>query len=395
MSADEIQGILQFADVLAHCAWTEHAYGIYRQVAEAGVLIDPEKVRALRDDVAAGAVDLGGHQPCGVKGDQVISSLHFTTDLTDHQKRVAFRSGVRSVSIETSSQCNRRCTYCSNSTHDRFTNNTFMPWPVFEKVIGELAQIEYCGSIQFHGYNEPLMHHEDLLERIRYTRSNLPLASLKIFSNGDYLTRPLLDALIEAGVTEIELSIHLSRGKTYNDSDMLCRIQAKANELGLSAALSSFVPGNQIRFHLGGGGVEIMMLQRNYMALGHNRGDILKDVGKKVEGRTDPCIQPLSLFVIVHTGNVTPCCTLVGDAPEHLPYVAGNVAIQSIFDIYSGETFVQWRRHLMVAGVKGKPCGTCSANVGYLGDTGWTAFAGQAIALADALEAAPLQQAAS
>ena len=361
------------------------------------VSLNPE---AIRDHKSA----LGPHQPLVVLGNQVVGTLHFTSSLSEYQKKLAFKSAVRLIDLETSSQCNRRCEYCVNATYDetrdRFSKNTFMNDEIFSSVIDQLAEIDFVGRIAFHYLNEPLMFVDSLVERIAFARQKLPNATLTVYTNGDYLTRPVLDRLAAAGVNAVEITAHLQRGQSYTESKILTRIVNKAKELGLAAVLTDYREGQSIGFTLAGSSMAVRMILVNYMHHGHSRGNLLDGVGRQVEARTKPCMQPFDWFVVNYTGAVTSCCDLVADAPDHRNYITGQLSTSNIFDIYSSPAYVSWRKGTMMSGEKQDPCGACPSDVDREFMSGWDSLISQAIADAIAIErsakpaVAPLEAAA-
>ena len=61
------------------------------------------------------------------------------------------------VEIGIHSFCNRNCWFCANSAKvDRHSTMEIMPENVFEKIVKELASIEYRGVFILHRFNEPL-----------------------------------------------------------------------------------------------------------------------------------------------------------------------------------------------------------------------------------------------
>ncbi len=140
----------------------------------------------------------------------VLSTLHLQENHDPVLKREAFKQAVNHVYIETSSQCNRRCSYCPNNQNDRISNNYFMDDEIYNRILSELALINYSKEFHFVGYNEPLMHIDNLLGRIEQARAALPLATIVVFSNGDYLSSSKLDALTAAGMNGLVLAVHLA-----------------------------------------------------------------------------------------------------------------------------------------------------------------------------------------
>ena len=361
------------------------------------VTLNPE---AIRDHNAA----LGSHKPIVIQGNQVVGTLHFTNKLSEFQKRLAFKSAVRLIDLETSSQCNRRCEYCINTTYDekrdRFSKNIFMSDEMFASTIDQLAEISFVGRIAFHYLNEPLMFVDSLVQRISFARQKLPKAVLTVYTNGDFLTRPVLDRLVAAGVNAVEITAHLQRGLRYKESKILTRIFNKAKELGLIPVLSDYKEGQSIRFNLSGSSIAVGMILVNYMQYGHSRGNLLDGVGRQVEARTKPCTQPFDWFVVNYTGAVTACCDLVADAPDHQNYITGQLSTSNIFDIYSSPAYVSWRKGTMMSGEKRDPCGACPSDIDRQFMPDWDSLISQAMADAIAIErstkpaAAPLEAAA-
>lgn len=113
------------------------------------------------------------------------------------------------INIEINTNCNRRCTYCPNSISDRgmSKNSRHMDPAIYNKLIDELAQINYRGRISPHLFGEPLLHPE-LAKLITYTRTKLPKATLMIFTNGDLLSIDKFNELLSLGIDKFVISEH-------------------------------------------------------------------------------------------------------------------------------------------------------------------------------------------
>lgn len=363
LSEAEVVAVGNYADLLFRNGWTVEALRYYQMLFQCGAAVDQDKARRVLE--AYRQIDplrqsMGRHQPLAVmKHHQIFSSLHFSDDLTEHQKRVAFKSGVGFINVETSSQCNRACAYCPNSKYDRRGGNAFMDAAVYESILDQLASISYDGWFCLVGLNEPLMHRDDLLMRLETARRKIPCSHLVVFSNGDFLDKATFQALESAGLNELRISIHLSAGKTYNERDVLKRILDKARELGLLAVLDDYASDKHLDFSLHGSKMRVLMFEKNYMTQGHNRGGVMAGVGVPIQRRSEPCIMPFDNFIVNYSGDVLPCCTLIGSSPEVQPWIVGNVANESIFDIYCSKKMAAWRRDNMAEGEKRPPCDTC------------------------------------
>lgn len=363
MTTEQFAEMLDKADLLYRTGWFALAGQMYDAVAAHGGTPDPQKhtvIAQAHRELGSGQFSLGEHRPVSIRGDQVIGTLHFTDALTPYQKMVAFKSAVRTVDIEIFKQCNRRCPYCPNSIYDRRSENEFLPETLFERVISDFAQIEYFGQINFSGYNEPLMHFDVLVERIKHARARLPNARLAIYTNGDYLTADAFNTLDAIGVDMINVSVHLAPETPYNERDVLLRIRNKADELGLKVMLHDYEPGSHLGFLATGSRVGVVLREENYEKSGSNRGGLLNDIGVSALNRQEPCIRPLEMLIVNFRGKVVPCCNMIGELPQHRGCVIGTVAEETLIDIYCSTRAVAWRRCMLVRGDKPSPCDVCA-----------------------------------
>jgi hypothetical protein len=112
------------------------------------------------------------------------------------------------VSIETTTVCNRTCSYCPHSTAAA-KNPTFMPEEIFFKIIDSLHDYvpSYSGIIVPSMYGEPLLDNR-LESFITYARSKFPHARIELFTNGDFLTPEKFFSLRNSGVDHYSISQH-------------------------------------------------------------------------------------------------------------------------------------------------------------------------------------------
>lgn len=195
---------------------------------------------------------------------------------------------IRLVEIELHSECNRTCSFCPNSYIDRKFYKQ-LDENVFKNLIDELAFNGYNQTISFSRYNEPFMHKELLIERIRYIREKLPGVKLVTNTNGDF--------------------------------DM--------NGVDLDEITEMDYDGNK----------EIIELDNfRVMRLGkiNNRGGALKQVHYK-KPRNFPCFEPNHFVGIDYTGDVVPCCNLRHDVKKHQPYILGNLKDNSLENILNSK----------------------------------------------------------
>jgi sulfatase maturation enzyme AslB (radical SAM superfamily) len=161
-----------------------------------------------------------------------VTSLHFKP-LTDHGlAREAFRQAIRWIEIETSSPCNRRCSYCPNSKFGRISRNDFLDRNVYQKMIREMAKIHYGGDIKFVGNNEFFMPPTNRLY-VQYARNYIPKCHITLFSNGNYLKTGGIEWAARNQVERLVVTHHPGPTKHYDDVELLRRASLFQAQTGL------------------------------------------------------------------------------------------------------------------------------------------------------------------
>ena len=92
------------------------------------------------------------------------------------------------VAVETINRCNGTCAFCP-------VNKNLDPRPfdkmsvgLFEKIIAELAEMNYSGYLNLYNNNEPFMDSR-IEELYKYAREKLPKTTLFIYTNGSLMTQ--------------------------------------------------------------------------------------------------------------------------------------------------------------------------------------------------------------
>jgi len=306
------------------------------------------------------------HQVLGIFLDSIISTLHFTPVSDRAVAREAFRQGVRWIEVETSSQCNRRCSYCPNSKFDRMRQNDFLDMEVYRKMIRELAEIDYDGEIKFVGNNEFFMHKQNRAY-VEFARAQLPRAKMTLFSNGDYLANEDLQWASSAGVGLLIVTLHPGPTKQYDDVEVMRRTHLFQQQIGLPLQLRHFKAGVDLQFATRAGNTTVLAGLTDLAKLGHNWTALLP--GDETFVRSDPCTYPLRQFVVNYAGDIFMCCIAFKDrTPENdkIGAITGNLSgYDSVFQAYTSPNLVAWRRSLFTTEVKAEPCRTCTGHTDY------------------------------
>jgi len=111
------------------------------------------------------------------------------------------------VEVETTTACNRRCSWCPNSKFDRglIKNEKKLSSELFYKIIDELHDLDFNGRFSPHLFGEPLFD-KRMLNFMKYTRMKLPKANIVIFTNGDYLNEAEYKKYAEIGIDAFNLT---------------------------------------------------------------------------------------------------------------------------------------------------------------------------------------------
>lgn len=234
------------------------------------------------------------------------------------------------VEVETTSACNRRCSYCPNSAFDRglLKNEQRLSEELFERLLDQLAELKFTGRLSPHFYGEPLL--DDRLERLvaRY-RTRLPLAKVVIFSNGDYLTVDRYLSLIDAGVDGFLVTQHSQQ------------------ELPGVRAVQTYR-----RAH-GADGVRFDFRAFSAQTELSNRGGLVQHA--LLETKAD-CHLPADNVTIDHEGNVILCCN------DYFSSVSfGNIGREHLGDIWNKPSYVRLREELKRGRFELEICRKCAA----------------------------------
>ena len=226
----------------------------------------------------------------------------------------------RSVAIEISTDCNRTCSYCPNVLEG--TPTEFMPEDTFKKIIKDLKSIKFSGCIHYHFYNEPLLD-QRLPEFIRYVKKHLPSCVNRVLSNGDCLTLALADKLIDAGVSDVNVTIH-----DDNSEKLLKKLDPVLKKYPEYVSVSDLQNKPLLNR---GGSIEVDWLDKK-----------------------DTCIDPLGIMQLDYKGNVLLCCN-----DYYRKHSFGNIADKNLSQIWQGDEFSKLRRELRTGIAKLEICREC------------------------------------
>ena len=287
----------------------------------------------------------------------VKSVVSLLTTGNDQEKRECCKKFLASIEIETFSFCNRRCWFCPNRLIDRHSDNHYMSEEMYLKILTELQEIDYSNEIAFSRYNEPLSD-RIILTRIKQAREYCPKAYLLSNTNGDYLTREYLEELVFAGLNELRIQCYFEEHEEFSFLVYKQRLNKIVKKLKIDSYVIDEVKENdRFKATLAFDGLNLTFFSLNMCEFGNNRGGSLDNM--KEYHRTQNCVLPFRKMFIDYTGAYMLCCNMRSDVKEHQPYIIGDVAKESVFDIFCGKKMIEMRKLIGTGQHLPKPCSAC------------------------------------
>lgn len=251
-------------------------------------------------------------------------------------------------------RCNFRCRYCLHSlSSERLKEMAFkkdvLPLPVFQKAIDDLKSFSKpLKSLVFAGHGEPLLH-PDIARMVAYAKEKPVAERVEIVTNASLLTHDIADALIDAGLDRLRISIQGLDSDTYR------------NIAGTTIDFDQFI--DNIRYFFERKKYTEVYIKIIDMAVGSreeefyelfrpvsdtaaveytipfvNEIDLSKDItsDRAKQGHTATpariCSMPFYQLVLLPSGKVTGCCAV------QPPVIYGSVQSESLKDLWDSTT---------------------------------------------------------
>ena len=261
------------------------------------------------------------------------------------------------IEVNLLAACTRKCSFCPVSEKDFYKKNGAkgnLSLTLYKKILTDISELNYEGLITFCGQSEPLLHKE-IIEIIRMTRRITPQAIIELITNGDLLTINLLNAMFEAGLNVIKISM-------YDGDHQIEYFTNMKNACGLNS--------NQV------------ILRRRYFCSGNygilvsSRGGLIDSHKFKTEKKstqnlplTRVCYYPYYSFVLDLNGDMLLC-----SHDYSKKYIIGNVIKNSIWSLWTSEKLQQIRCGLANADRSSVSCKKCDVDGELIGESSFKAW---------------------
>lgn len=274
------------------------------------------------------------------------------------------------LQIETSSVCNAKCVFCIYPQMPVMTRpRGFMEPAVFRRVIDQAADFPLVDIITLTGLGESLL--DPYLEsRLEYIRTKTPFKALEVnlFTNGHTLTLERAQALHEAGLSALWVSLNatnpISRREIvgFDDYDQVVseihRIHEKLPSLKciVKAVVGKDLmePGESALFEEQWGGRSDF----GGNAFLHLEGNWAGETWKMRVPPHGPCWRLFNQIMVLVDGKVTICCF---DGLGKI--ILGDTSTSTLREIMTtSETYKEYRKAHVERGRASLPlCGQCTA----------------------------------
>lgn len=277
-------------------------------------------------------------------------------------------SHINRIDIEFHSKCNRTCEWCPNSFIDRISEDKILDKDIYIKLLNDLKDnnfgtLEYNTNskgpiISFLGYQDPMLQPDLLKEYVNIAREIFKDVDVDFITNtnGDLLTP---DKLVDLHLSQLNIMDYDCKGRDWWKKQLK---ECKALKIKETDRIMQFVHAYINLIQVIPNWPEIYLLENRGGSLDPSKLSQNLKWKENAERREKRCIESIFYLNVYHNGDVTPCCHIRPDNPDHKDYILGNLHEKSIVDIFYGEKASYFRSIMGHSYNKDKffePCKNC------------------------------------
>lgn len=238
------------------------------------------------------------------------------------------------IEIETINRCNGVCSFCPVNCRIDPREKKVMTEELFEKIIGELHDMNYSGRISLFSNNEPLLDSR-IVEFHKYARNKLPDARFHLYTNGILLSKEIFIELLKY-LDELIIDNYQQELELIPASKMIVEYAKEHPEIKEKVTIVLRKP-NEILTSRGGDAP--------------NRTQV--NIVEKIA-----CVHPFQQMIIRPDGKVSLCCN---DPLGRC--TMGDVSEQKLLDIWYGKEFQEIRNKIIKGRENIEHCRRCDVFV--------------------------------
>jgi radical SAM protein with 4Fe4S-binding SPASM domain len=296
-------------------------------------------------------------------------------------RRVVPLSAPYALYLYPTNRCNFRCNYCVHALDHRTLrskygmDHTDMTLATFKNAAEGLAGMAApLKTMIFVGQGEPLLN-KDLPAMIAYAKEKGISRRVEIITNGSLLTPRVSDALLDAGLDVLRVSVQGMSADMYKKVcgytmdysrfiDQLTYFYAarKSGRLYVKVADGGLLPGEEALFYETFGKISDRMfierIQPVYegVAYGESPDRVAGDRYGNVHPPRFVCPLPFYMITVWPDGSVAPCEAI------YKPVTLGNVNAGSLLDMWKGGALREfWLAQLRYGKNGWEKCRACCA----------------------------------
>lgn len=237
------------------------------------------------------------------------------------------------VEISLIDYCTRKCIFCPRSNPKNAPNqkHLFMSIGLIKKIVKDLSDIKFKGTIIFSGYGEPLTSPNILLA----VKELSTVSRIEIVTNGDLLTQKMISNLYKSGTSFISVSLY-DGFKQKNKFEKIFKT-LKISENRYILRDRKYTP------------------DEDFGKMLTNRAGLIHLKNQKPVLKTAQCFYPHYAMVIDWNGDVLLC---THDWNKKIK--CGNIAFSTIHDIWIGPVYKKYRDFLNKGNRIYSPCSECN-----------------------------------
>src|ERR1700723_3037708 len=274
----------------------------------------------------------------------------------EDQLSVIMKADPVCLYLETTNRCNLLCTTCPR-TFEELEPEADMSWELFTSIIDQYPKI---ARVVLHGVGEPMLVKE-LPRMIRHLKERGVYVLFN--TNGTLLTKSNGQALIDAGLDELRVSLWLTGlRETLAQLEAFIRLAHRLGVMEVYLQRMVYLPEGQglarpesaLFEHTTHQEEEV--LERAQEAAGE-RGFLFGAPGapepqvsikkQKDDSPWSLCRRPWSLMYITANGQALPCCIAPFSMRGYDSFTLGNATQQTMREIWNGEKYQEFRRALL------------------------------------------------
>jgi len=250
------------------------------------------------------------------------------------------------VEISESGTCNRKCSFCPRSDPDFIDVKEFIKPDLHKKLLKELSEVNFSGTIRYSGFVEPLLD-KNIYNLLKTAKNLIKKVNLEMVTNGDVLDKERLKKLFDSGLDKLSISVY--DGPESLEKFIELRKESKLSEKQV-VIRNRYLPEDQ-----------------DFGITMSNRSGMLKNAEHKIMPLTKklnhPCYYPSYTFFMDYNGDVLMCAHDWGKKR-----ILGNLNKKTFLEIWTSQ-IAKISRKKLIKGDRGiSPCDVCDVHGTLIGE---------------------------